>query len=106
MRYFIALAILAGSAGALGDFVLNHWAKKSPHIGWLISGVLIWNLSLLPFIFMLKKGLLAECVIAFLLTNSTLVLLMNAFLLKEAIPLNKWVWMIFGIISLVMMEKK
>lgn len=103
---FIVLAIFAGLAGAVGDALLSHWAKKSAPWGWLVGGILVWNVALVPFIFMLKRGLLAECVIAFLLANSLLIIGISVVVLREEISLNKWLWMLLGLLALVMMQKE
>ena len=103
---FILLAIFAGLTGAVGDALLSHWAKKSAPWSWLVGGILVWNLSLVPFVFMLKRGLLAECVIAFLLANSILIIGISAVVLHEDITLNKWLWMLLGLLALVMMQKE
>lgn len=52
---FYAMVTLAGTIGALGDILLNQWAKKGGSFWWVVGGYVGWNIALTIFLYMLKK---------------------------------------------------
>lgn len=84
--------------------LLNQWAKHSGKGWWLLGGILFWNVALGIFILMLKRGMLAHCVLLFLLANSVIVLAASRFLLHEGLSKEQWIGIFLGLIALALME--
>ena len=99
------LAIGAGLVGAVGDCLLNQWAKYGGRVWWAIGGFVCWNLALGLFTWMLGKGLLAHCVLLFLTSNCLLVLMVSRLVFREAMTAQQWVGVFLALVALVLMER-
>mgnify|MGYP000536513406 CR=1 FL=1 len=101
---YLVLATVAGLFAGIGDTLLNHWAKSDGRPGWIISGMLVLNVALLIFAYVLKKGTLAESTVLFILTNVVFVAIVSRFVLHEAISPGRWVCLSVAIVAVAVME--
>lgn len=98
------LAVFAGLIGGVGDALLNKWAKLGGGVGYAIGGYSCWLIALTLFTAMLKRGLLAHCVILFLVANCLIVLLASVLLFHEQLSDQKWMGIVLAIAALIMIE--
>ena len=101
---FYALSILAGLVGGMGDVLLNKWAKTGGNVWWLGGGYACWLIALTLFVFMLKWGFLAHCVVLFLLANCLFVIAASNLVFHEPISAQKWCGIGLAITAIVVME--
>lgn len=101
---FYFLSILAGLMAAIGDSCLNQWAKHDSKGIWLFGGFVFWNVSLLLFLSMLKRGMLAQCVVLFIITNCILVLLISHFTFHAELSRQQWLGIFLAVLGVVVME--
>lgn len=101
---FYTLSLLAGLIGGIGDALLNKWVKTGGNICWLGGGYACWLVALTLFVFMLKRGLLAHCVVLFLLANCIFVIAASRLVFQEDISMQKWVGIGLAIAAIVIME--
>lgn len=98
------LAVFAGLIGGVGDALLNQWAKAGGKAWYAIGGYCCWLIALTLFTAMLKRGLLAHCVILFLVANCLLVLLASALVFQEHLSPQKWLGIALAIVALIVIE--
>lgn len=98
------LAMTSGLVGGVGDILLNHWAKISSKLGYLIGGYACWIVALMLFTAMLKKGMLADCVVLFLLANCAVALIAGPLLFHDHMSAQKWAGVVLAIFALVLMH--
>ena len=102
--YLYTLAIIAGSLAGIGDSMLDLWVKNPRNTLYLIGGFIIFNVSLIVFIGMLKIGLLNQSVILFIVANVLLVFIASFVLFKESFSTQKFFWAIIALVAVIMME--
>ncbi|OGY35159.1 MAG: hypothetical protein A3E36_00590 [Candidatus Andersenbacteria bacterium RIFCSPHIGHO2_12_FULL_45_11b] len=102
MLYVLALA--SGLVGGTGDILLNHWAKVSHKPIYLLGGYACWILALVLFTVMLKKGMLADCVILFLLANCAVALVVGPVMFDDHMSTQKWAGVALAVFALVLMH--
>lgn len=98
------LAMASGLIGGGGDILLNQWAKVSPKLGYLLGGYACWMVALVLFTCMLKKGMLADCVVLFLLANCAVALIAGPLLFHDHMSAQKWAGVVLAIFALVLMH--
>ena len=109
---FYFLAAFAGLMASIGDSFLNIWAKVLPAgtptwvPQWmsLAGGFVFWNISLVIFILMLKRGFLAQSIVMFITANCVFGLLMSQFMFHEVLSTIQWIAIALAIGAVVMME--
>src|SRR3989344_9081221 len=99
-----AIALVAGLAGGLGDILLYKWAKGAGELKYIISGFSCWLIALVLFTAMLKRGLLADCVILFLLANCAIALIAGPIFFHDPMSKQKWLGVALAISALVLIE--
>lgn len=98
------LALVSGLVGGAGDILLNHWAKVSSKWVYLVGGYACWIAALVLFTIMLKKGMLADCVILFLLANCAVALIAGPIMYNDSMSAQKWAGVGLAICALVLMH--
>lgn len=99
-----AMALVAGLTGGLGDILLYKWAKGAGELKYIVSGFVCWAIALVFFAMMLKKGLLADCVILFLLANCAIALIAGPIIFHDPMSRQKWLGVALAITALVLIE--
>jgi len=104
-RYaFLALAALAGLFAGAGDTLLNHWAKSESTPQWFFGGLLVLNIALVIFAYVLRSGTLAESVVLFIVANVLCVAIVSQFVLHESISASRWLCLSVALLAVVAME--
>ncbi|MDA1169040.1 MAG: hypothetical protein O3A36_01750 [bacterium] len=98
------LALLSGLVGGTGDVLLNHWAKVSHKPTHLIGGYVCWIGALVMFTMMLKRGMLVDCVILFLLANCAVALIAGPLVFHDHMSVQKWTGVALAIVALLLMH--
>ncbi|MCA1638526.1 MAG: hypothetical protein LC768_09370 [Acidobacteria bacterium] len=99
------IAIFAGVLGALGDGLLNYWAKRQTSgITVFILGLLSWNAALLLFTRLLFSASLARAVILFLVANSIAIAFISFSYFREPLSMMQWIGFAIAIFGIILME--
>lgn len=98
-----ALAVGAGLIGGVGDAFLGKWKHSGAWV-WVLAGFACWNVALGLFLLMLKRALLAHCVVLFLLANCLLTVAVSQYVFDEPLSRQKWVGVALAVAAIVVME--
>lgn len=102
---FFALSISAGTIGAIGDALLNQWAKHGGSWWWIVGGFVGWNIALVIFLYMLKKQyLLAYSAGFFAAANSVAIMILCWLVFHEELSRVSWLGIGLVFIGLVIAE--
>lgn len=94
---FYLLISLAGIVWGAGDFLLNHWAKAGVTVLWLIGGLLICNLAMGLFVYILARGYsFAFSGVFFGVAYNTAILLICRTILHEDISSLSWAGLVIA----------
>lgn len=100
--YFLVIA--AGLIGAIGDALLNQWAKNGGRY-WLLSAYIVWIITATIVGFLLKKEFFGIAIVMFLLSNIAFVLIISRFHFSEHLSPMQWLGIAIAIIAVVLMEQ-
>lgn len=101
---FYAFSIGAGFMAAVGDSLLKQWTKSESGWWWLSGGVVFWNISLMFFILMLQRGMLAQSVVMYIILNCVFALIMSRFIFGEVLSATQWSAIALAVFAVVLME--
>ena len=101
---FYFLAVFAGLMAAVGDSLLKQWTKSESGWFFLFGGVVFWNISLMFFIMMLQRGMLAQSVVMYIILNCVFALLMSHFIFDEMLSTVQWSAIALAVFAVVLME--
>lgn len=101
---FYAFSVCAGFMAAVGDSLLKQWTKVESGWMYLVGGVTFWNISLMFFILMLQRGMLAQSVVMYIILNCVFALLMSHFIFDEMLSTVQWSAIALAVFAVVLME--
>ncbi len=102
---FYIFSFLAGLLASVGDSFLNHWAKgASNSLDNLVAGVIFWNISLVFFTLMLKRGLFAESVVYFVVANFLISIVISQVFFHEQLSPLKGFGVVLALCALVAID--
>lgn len=100
-NYFYLFAILAGIMASVGDSFLNEWAKKGTTLDSLIAGIIFWNISLVFFVLMTKRGLFSDSVVYFVVANFLVSVAISTIYFHEDISSLKGFGIVLALCSII-----
>lgn len=99
---FYSLILLAGVVWGVGDSFLNLWAKSDRTVAWLIGGLIVCNMSMGLFVYILSKGhSFAFTGVFFGVAYNVAILLISWRALHEAISPLSWLGLIIACTGIV-----
>ena len=101
---FYLLALGAGLMAGLGDTCLFQWTKSDGKVTWLLGGLVSWNISLAIFIAVLRRGVLAQSVIIYIVANCVVALGISYFALHETLSRQQWCGIAVALVGIIIME--
>lgn len=101
---YLTIALVAGLFAGVGDIFLNYWAKSSNQTILLVWGVMLFNASVFMFAGLLRRGLLVESLVIYIVANVLFVTLFSYFILQEPMNSYRWFWLFTAVISVVAVE--
>lgn len=102
---FYAIAVLAGAFSAVGDGLMNRWAKDSGQWGSLITAYLLFTGAFVLFLVLLRTGNhLAHSAAVFTAVNDLLVLWIAWRIFREQLTPTAWIGIGIIVIGLIVAE--
>jgi multidrug transporter EmrE-like cation transporter len=100
---FFILVTFAALFEALWDVILKKWTLDGKHI-YFLFGVLVYLVAIILWAFSLKHEFLSKAISIVTVINLIIVVLIWVFYFKEDLSTLNKIWILFGVISLILIE--